>query len=154
MLIFDDRAQKLCGSRCSLFRKHISRRLAALSIVLFAAFSTGAKAQEITYVCRFDKHPVLFFGESIVRPGGSDTFTLMEDGLVQFGRHVMSGDVDEDGIRMFGAFDQPNKRGLLLKLKHTIFIDTVSGRYNRFSQITKQGKVIFNEIVEGTCKEA
>ena len=111
-------------------------------------------ADDGCYVCRFDKHPVVFMGQSILRPGGSDTLKLMEDGLVQFGRHIMSGDVDEDSIRLFGAFDQPNKRGLLLKLKHTIFIDKTSGRYNRFSQITNEGRVIFNQIVEGKCQQA
>jgi hypothetical protein len=126
--------------------------LVAGACLAIPLFYRPAFAQEIVYVCRYDTHPVVFFGKTIMKPRGADTYKLLDDGVVQFGRHEMTGTIGEERIHLFGAFDQPNKKGLLLKLKHTVFIDRYSGRYNRFSQITNVDRVIFNEIVEGECK--
>jgi hypothetical protein len=126
----------------------------ALFVLLLWPGSTSADAEERTYLCVYEKHPVSLMGQSIMKPSGSDTFVVMDRTTVRFGRREMKGKVDDDAIRLFGSFDHSDKRGALLKHKHTVFIDVGSGRYNRFSQIEKAGRIIYNEIVSGRCAEA
>jgi len=126
----------------------------AFCLPLFWSGPATAAAEALTYLCVYEKHPVLLMGQSIMKPSGSDTFVVMDRKTVQFGRREMKGDVTEDAIRLFGSFTHADKRGSLLRHKHTVFIDVDSGRYNRFSQIEKEGRVIYNEIVSGRCEEA
>lgn len=125
-----------------------------LSLLLPWPGSQTAAALDRTYLCVYEKHPVSLMGQSIMKPRGSDTFVVMDRTTVKYGQREMKGDVSADAIRLFGSFDHADRRGSLLKHKHTVFIDVDSGRYNRFSQIEKEGRIIYNEIVSGRCKEA
>jgi hypothetical protein len=124
----------------------------ALLLSWWGPETAAAKAR--TYLCIYEKHPVSLMGQSIMKPSGSDTFEVMDRTTVRFGRREMKGDVTDTAIQLFGSFDHADRRGILLKHKHTVFINVDTGRYNRFSQIEKNGQVIFNEIVSGRCEEA
>ena len=128
--------------------------LIILSVLMPWSGLAAAATEARTYRCVYEKHPVSLMGQNIMKPSGSDTFQVVDHTTVRFGRREMKGNVSADAIRLFGSFDHSDKRGSMLKHKHTVFIDIGSGRYNRFSQIEKDGRIIYNEIVSGRCRVA
>ena len=130
------------------------------SVLVLCAFTASflapgsAIASERTLVCKYEKHPAVFLGESIMRPRGKHTYVIGKNGTAKHKNRVMNGRISETRIDLFDTYEQKSKEGVPLTYKHTVMIDLSSGQYSRFSQIIKRKKIIYNEIVDGQCFSA